>query len=294
MPTPISDAVMGDPPPTGLRRYDGWCGPSHPGLRRMVGDVPLLSEAALRWCTPPRILVQVLELVVLPLCLEHALPLCLRMGTRRAVNPQLGLAGAAPWSQWRPGGGVSGHHGLLRWHWKARGCSPRSGKEPVASDHRRKRRFFSHTPPKFATCAAFWPCRRRRRRRAAARAARPLRRPPKGQVHGDGPLAERPARGARARPLLIVVSPLLSPACRRVSTCPPADVPLSSPSHGGVTPPLPLGRCGRWACSRPSSATCTCGAAGGTATTRRSCATSPASASSCSARTSPSRRAAAP
>ena len=36
---------------------------------------------------------QVLDQVVLPLCAELGLPLSLRMGTRRAVNPALGLAG---------------------------------------------------------------------------------------------------------------------------------------------------------------------------------------------------------
>lgn len=36
---------------------------------------------------------QVLDQVVLPLCAELGLPLSLRMGTRRAVNPALRLAG---------------------------------------------------------------------------------------------------------------------------------------------------------------------------------------------------------
>ena len=92
-------------------------------------------------------------------------------------------------------------------------------KEPGGSDRHRKLQLCSHTPPKVAMFAAFWPCRRRRRRRAVARAARPLRRPPKGQVHGDGPLAERPARGARARPPHSGVT-LPSLVCRRVSRPP--------------------------------------------------------------------------
>lgn len=41
----------------------------------------------------PHLAAQVLECVVLPLCEERRLPLALRMGTRRAVNPALHLAG---------------------------------------------------------------------------------------------------------------------------------------------------------------------------------------------------------